>query len=75
MKGPNVQRLLVACLALATVPTIAQTHAHPFNDPHLSAEKRIDNILSLMTTEEKIACLGVQTGVPRLGIPSYGGSE
>ena len=38
-------------------------------------EKRIDNILSLMTIEEKIDCLGVQTGVPRLGIPSYGGSE
>jgi beta-glucosidase len=52
-----------------------QKFQHPFQDPSLPAEKRIDNILSLMTIGEKIDCLGVQTGVPRLGIPSYGGSE
>ncbi|HEV2418579.1 MAG TPA: glycoside hydrolase family 3 C-terminal domain-containing protein [Terriglobia bacterium] len=52
-----------------------QKFQYPFQDPSLSAEKRIDNILSLMTLNEKIDCLGVQTGVPRLGIPSYGGSE
>ncbi len=53
----------------------AQSYAHPFLDPKLPAEQRIDNMLSLMTPEEKIACLGVQTAVPRLGIPSYGGAE
>jgi beta-glucosidase len=69
-------RLVIPCfLILAIAPAYAQQYPHPFNDPKLPAEKRIDNILSLMTTEEKIACLGVQTGVPRLGIPSYGGSE
>jgi beta-glucosidase len=75
MNGPNVERLLIVCLALTAIPSNAQTYANPFNDPHLPSEKRIENILSLMTTEEKIACIGVQTGVPRLGIPSYGGSE
>jgi len=49
-----------------------QKFQYPFQDPSLPAEKRIDNILSLMTIDEKIDCLGVPTGVPRLGIPSYG---
>lgn len=48
---------------------------HPFDDPSLSPEKRIDNLLSLMTIDEKIDCLGTQTGVPRLGVPNIGSSE
>ena len=62
-------------LLLAEVHGSAQGNAYPFDNPKLPAEQRIDNILSLMTTDEKIACLGVQTAVPRLGIPSYGGAE
>lgn len=54
---------------------LAQQYKYPFLDPALPIEKRIDNILSLMTPEEKIDCLGVPTSVPRLGIPSYGASE
>ena len=38
-------------------------------------EKRIDNLLSLMTAEEKIACLGTRTGVSRLGVANMGSSE
>jgi beta-glucosidase len=38
-------------------------------------EKRIDNLLSLMTLDEKISCLGTRTGVPRLGVPNFGSSE
>lgn len=41
----------------------------------LPMEKRIDNLLSLMTTDEKVACLGKNTGVPRLGVPNIGDSE
>jgi beta-glucosidase len=55
--------------------SFAQQYKYPFLDPSLPAEKRIDNILSLMTIDEKIDALGVPTGVPRLGIPNYGGSE
>ena len=61
------------CLSfLALAPAFAQ---NPFKDPNLSAEKRIDNLLSLMTTDEKIACLGTRTAVPRLGVPNIGASE
>jgi beta-glucosidase len=62
-------------LAPALAPVLAQQAQYPFRDPSLPMEKRIDNILSLMTIDEKIDCLGVPTAVPRLGIPSYGGSE
>jgi beta-glucosidase len=53
----------------------AQQPKYPFNDPSLPMEKRIDNLLSLMTVDEKINCLGTNTGVPRLGVMSYGASE
>jgi beta-glucosidase len=48
---------------------------YPFDDPSLPTEKRIDNLLSLMTIDEKIECLGTITGVPRLGVPNIGSSE
>jgi beta-glucosidase len=62
-------------LALALAPATAQQSAQPFKDPALPMEKRIDNLLSLMTLDEKINCLGTRTGVPRLGVPSFGSSE
>jgi len=64
------------CLSiLVLVPAAAQTPRYPFLDPNLPAEQRIDNLLSLMTTEEKVDCLGTRTGVPRLGVPNIGASE
>jgi len=60
---------------LALAPALAQQSAQPFRDPALPMEKRIDSLLSQMTLEEKIDCLGTRTGVPRLGVPSFGSSE
>ena len=73
----NKNRLAaLLCLLLSSlVPASAQHPSYPFNDPNLPSEKRIDNLLSLMTVEEKIACLGTNTGVPRLGVTSFGSSE
>lgn len=58
-------------------PQVDQWHLqhYPFDNPNLPAEQRIDNLLSLMTVEEKINCLGTLTGVPRLGVPNIGSSE
>ena len=51
-----------------SAPALAQ-YQYPFQDPALDAEKRIDNVLSLMTLDEKIASLGTSgVMVPRLGI-------
>jgi beta-glucosidase len=66
---------IFSLLALALAPAMAQQSAQPFRDPVQPIEKRIDNLLSLMTLEEKIDCLGTRTGVPRLGVPSFGSSE
>src|SRR5258708_11160561 len=66
---------LFSLLVLALAPAMAQQSSQPFRDPALPMEKRIDNLLSLMTLEEKIDCLGTRTGVPRLGVPSFGSSE
>ncbi len=62
-------------LALALAPATAQQSAQSFRNPALPMEKRIDNLLSLMTLDEKIDCLGTKTGVPRLGVPNIGSSE
>ncbi|HET6850961.1 MAG TPA: glycoside hydrolase family 3 N-terminal domain-containing protein, partial [Pyrinomonadaceae bacterium] len=48
---------------------------YPFQNPDLPLEKRIDNILSLMTLDEKIECLDTNPSVPRLGIKASGHVE
>ena len=71
----NQIAILLCLLACSAGAALAQQPAYPFKDPSLPMEKRIDNLLSLMTIEEKIDCLGTNTGVPRLGVTSYGNSE
>ena len=66
---------ILSLFALAHTPATAQQSAQPFRNPALPMEKRIDNLLSLMTLEEKIDCLGTRTGIPRLGVPNFGSSE
>ena len=61
-------------LVLALVSATASNLYCP-RDSALPMEKRIDNLLSLMTLDEKINCLGTRTGVPRLGVPNFGSSE
>ncbi len=66
---------LLLCSGLLGLAAFAQQPKYPFNDPNLSDDKRIDNLLSLMTSDEKVAVLGTQTGVPRLGVPNIGSTE
>ncbi len=56
--------------AVPTTDTTGDTSRYPFRDPELPAEGRIENILSLLTLDEKLALLGTKLGVPRLGIPT-----
>jgi beta-glucosidase len=54
----------------------AQTkYQYPFQNPDLYIEKRIDNIISLLTLDEKISCLSTNPSVPRLGIKGSGHIE
>ncbi len=62
-------------LTLTTASAQQTTPNYPFRDPSLPAATRIDNLLSLMTLDEKIDVLSTDTAVPRLGVPSFGSSE
>src|ERR1700722_11995329 len=70
-----IKRLSILFSLMALAPAMAQQPAHPFRDPALPMEKRIDKLLLLMKLDEKIDCLGTKTAVPRLGVPSFGSSE
>ena len=53
----------------------ATAYEHPFQNPDLPEERRVDDLLSLMTLEEKVECLGTNPSVPRLGVKGSGHSE
>lgn len=61
---------ILTWLAVATLfgPPVCQAQEHPFQDTTLPDEQRIDNLLSLMTIDEKVNCLSSIVAVPRLGI-------
>lgn len=69
--------LATACIALlpASVAPLSAQNQYPFQNADLPLEQRVDNILSLMTLDEKLACLTTSTAVPRLHIPDAGGTE
>ena len=73
MKKPLA--LLLVNVVFAVMPAVSQQPQYPFSDPNLPEDKRIENLLSLMTNDEKIDCLGTHTAVPRLGVPNIGSSE
>jgi beta-glucosidase len=50
-------------------------HIYPFQNTVLSDNERLDNLLSLMTIDEKVNALSTNLGVPRLGIRNTGHSE
>jgi beta-glucosidase len=79
MKDEIVMRKSVAWWGvfwvLATQIAGAAAESFPFQNPELPVEERIDNILSLMTRDEKIACFASRLSVPRLGIVGSGHVE
>ena len=59
-----------ACLRIHAQPE----YQYPFQNPNLTLDQRADNIVSLMTLDEKLAALQ-NAAVPRLGVPAPGISE
>jgi beta-glucosidase len=66
--------VVLAFLVSGTIPIQAQ-YQYPFQNPGLSDDERIDNLISLMTLEEKVNALATQFGIPRLGIRNCAHSE
>ena len=57
--------ILIIFLSLS-VKVSSQTY--PFQNTDLKDDKRLDNLISLMTLEEKVNCLSTTLTIPRLGI-------
>ena len=72
-------RIAVAFLFLAFVPAgltaggpAQKAKKYPFQDPTLPIDKRVDDLVSRMTLEEKaLQMQHTAPAIPRLGIPSY----
>ena len=69
-------KLVAACLLLAiTVVRASAQNQYPFQNLALPLEERVNNVISLMTIEEKAAFLSSSPGVPRLGLQRRGHVE
>ena len=63
--------ILVAALAAAATGQ-AQTYKYPFQNPQLGYSERVENLISLLTPDEKVGLMmNKSASVDRLGIPSY----
>ena len=73
--GARLLILLICVASAVAIQSPQQPSQYPFQNPDLPIEQRIDNILSLMTIDEKIECLDTNPSVPRLGIKGSGHVE
>ncbi|HEX8921481.1 MAG TPA: glycoside hydrolase family 3 N-terminal domain-containing protein, partial [Pyrinomonadaceae bacterium] len=69
-------RVLLLCIfySLASPPTIVsgQASVPPYKDPSLPVERRVDDLVSRMTLEEKVSqMMNSARPIERLGIPEY----
>lgn len=67
--------LHIVFILLLNLGFAQQKLQYAFQDSKLDTEKRIDNLLSLMTLDEKIVCLSTNPSVPRLGVKGTGHVE
>ena len=59
-------------LAMLCAACDTASYEYPFQNPRLSVDKRVDNLLSLLTPQEKIGLMmNGSVSVDRLGIPAY----
>jgi beta-glucosidase len=56
-----IEVLIFCCFLVNAQP-------YPFQDIRLSGDERIKNLISLMTSDEKISCLSTRIAIPRLGV-------
>lgn len=65
----SVLKIAVAALVLALAPGVTPTQNNPFQNTKLSDDERLDNLISLMTLDEKLNHLSpMLPGIPRLGV-------
>ena len=64
--------VLSALILLGAACAPKQSYEYPFRNPDLPMETRIDNLMSLLTLQDKVGLMmNKNVSVDRLGIPSY----
>ena len=65
-------RFFLCAAAVMLLAVGCKHYDYPFQNPNLSLDKRVDNLLSLLTPEEKIGLMmNGSISVDRLDIPAY----
>ena len=72
----QLQRLAALLLSLWHLhtcwPSAQSAKPLPYLDPSLPTQQRVDDLVSRMTLEEKVAQLiNTAPAIPRLGVPAY----
>jgi len=70
MRTPQYLVLTVSFWLPFAAICFSAEYQYPFQNPAIPLEERVNNIVSLMTLDEKVASLSQRPGVPRLGIRS-----
>ncbi|HJQ30740.1 MAG TPA: glycoside hydrolase family 3 C-terminal domain-containing protein [Pyrinomonadaceae bacterium] len=73
-RAAGLASVLTACLLTLSVPrvSVGQTSEPPYKNPSLPVERRVDDLVSRMTLEEKVSqMMNAAKGVERLDIPEY----
>src|SRR5215470_13297234 len=73
-RGFTCASLLLTALCLSAPQTITsgQESSLPYNDPRLPIEKRVDDLVSRMTLEEKVSqMMNAAAPIERLDVPAY----
>ena len=68
----RLQKTIIILFAPLLVHSVSAQVKYPFQDPSLSNKERVENLLSLLTPDEKVGLMmNKSVSVDRLGIPSY----
>ncbi len=70
-----MKKIILTLLGILSVTVASAQYIYPFQNTALSDDERLDNLISLMTIDEKINALSTNLGVARLGIRNAGHSE
>jgi beta-glucosidase len=67
-----VKALITITIISISTTCLSQQVSYPFQNPSLSFEERVNDLVSRMTLEEKVAqMLNAAPAIPRLGVPAY----
>ena len=65
-------KVIIAIAASSLLLASCRQYEYPFQNPKLSVEERVENLMTLLTPEEKVGLMmNGSISIDRLGIPAY----